>query len=70
MKFVPVNSSTIKEVGYDYDKHYLYVNFHGDREYVYADVPVDVYAKFLEADSKGKYLHEAVVGKFNYTRMK
>ena len=70
MKIIQVNSSTVASISYDYDNHNLYVNFVNGREYVYGNVPVEVYAKFLEADSKGKFLNAEVVGKFNYVRLK
>ena len=70
MKFNKVNSSTIAEVGYDYNTNSLYVNFTNGREYVYGNVPVAVYAQFLEADSKGKFLNQEIVGQYNYVRMK
>lgn len=70
MKFNKVNSSTIAEMGYDYTNHDLHVHFHNGREYIYENVPVEVYAKMLEADSKGKYLNEAIIGNYTYARLK
>ena len=70
MKTVNVNSSTIESVSYDYDNHSFYVNFTNGREYVYGNVPAETYAKFLEADSKGKFLHESIIGKYGYARLK
>ena len=69
MKKIPVNSSTIEALEYDYSNKSLYVYFVNGREYVYGNVPVEVYAKFLEADSKGKYLNSEIVGKYNYVRL-
>ena len=70
MKYIPVKSSTVEAIGYDYDNSNLHVQFVNGREYIYGNVPCQVYAKFLEADSKGRYLNEAVVGRFNYVRIK
>lgn len=69
MKKIQVNSSTIDSLEYDYNNKSLYVYFTNGREYVYGNVPVEVYAKFLEADSKGKYLNSEIVGKYNYVRL-
>lgn len=69
MKKMQVNSSTVDAIEYDYENKNLYVYFVNGREYVYGNVPVEVYAKFLEADSKGKYLNEHLVGKYNYVRL-
>ena len=52
------------------EKLFLKVIFTNGREYLYEDVPADVYEKFLVADSKGKYLHENIIGKYNYSRIK
>jgi len=70
MKEIKVNSSTIDSVSYDYANHSLYVTFTNGRQYVYGNVPAETYAKFLEADSKGKFLHESIVGQFGYARIK
>ena len=70
MKLIEANSSTIKEFGYDNNLHRLYVNFHNGREYVYADVPVNVYEAMVNADSKGKFLNANIIGRYNYVRIK
>ena len=67
-----VKSSTIAEIDREVvnEKLFLKVIFTNGREYLYEDVPADVYEKFLVADSKGKYLHENIIGKYNYSRIK
>ena len=67
-----VQSSTIAEIDREVvnEKLFLKVIFTNGREYLYEDVPADVYEKFLVADSKGKYLHENIIGKYNYSRIK
>ena len=67
-----VQSSTIAEIDREVvnEKLFLKVIFTNGREYLYEDVPADVYEKFLMADSKGKYLHENIIGKYNYSRIK
>ena len=67
-----VKSSTIAEIDREVvnEKLFLKVIFTNGREYLYEDVPADVYEKFLMADSKGKYLHENIIGKYNYSRIK
>lgn len=70
MNFTKVDSSTIREMGYDYDNHDLHVRFTSGSEYIYENVPAETYARLLEADSKGKFLHESVIGRFTYTRIK
>ena len=67
-----VKSSTIAEIDREVvnEKLFLKVIFTNGREYLYEEVPADVYEKFLLADSKGKYLHENIIGKYNYSRIK
>ena len=67
-----VQSSTIAEIDREVvnEKSFLKVIFTNGREYLYEEVPADVYEKFLMADSKGKYLHENIIGKYNYSRIK
>lgn len=67
-----VKSSTIAEIDREVvnEKLFLKVIFTNGREYLYEEVPADVYEKFLVADSKGKYLHENIIGKYNYSRIK
>lgn len=67
-----VQSSTIAEIDREVvnEKLFLKVIFTNGREYLYEEVPADVYEKFLMADSKGKYLHENIIGKYNYSRIK
>ena len=67
-----VQSSTIAEIDREVvnEKLFLKVIFTNGREYLYEAVPADVYEKFLMADSKGKYLHENIIGKYNYSRIK
>ena len=67
-----VQSSTIAEIDREVvnEKSFLKVIFTNGREYLYEEVPADVYEKFLMADSKGKYLHENIIGKYNYSKKK
>ena len=67
-----VQSSTIAEIDREVvnEKLFLKVIFTNGREYLSEEVPADVYEKFLMADSKGKYLHENIIGKYNYSRIK
>ena len=67
-----VQSSTIAEIDREVvnEKLFLKVIFTNGREYLYEEVPADVYEKFLMDDSKGKYLHENIIGKYNYSRIK
>ena len=67
-----VNSSTIQEIDREVinGNLYLKVTFVNGREYLYEGVPAQVYDSFLMASSKGKFLNENIVGRYNYTRIK
>lgn len=61
-----VDSSNIEAIGYDPDQRDLYVQFHGGRTYVYADVPEQTCNEFLHADSKGSYLNREIKSNYVY----
>ena len=63
-----VNSSTISEI--NYDGKLLTVSFVNGREYVYEGVPASIYEAFTQAESKGKYFHENINYRYNYSRIK
>ena len=63
-----VNSSTISEI--NYDGKLLTVSFMNGREYVYEGVPASIYEAFTQAESKGKYFHENINYRYNYSRIK
>lgn len=67
-----VQSSTIKDIDREVVKGniYLKVTFNNGREYLYEGVTAKVYEEFLLAPSKGKYFHENINGRYNYTRVK
>lgn len=65
----PVSSSSVASVGYDDDASVLELAFHSGGVYRYEDVPRDVYEGMLAADSKGRYFHEEVRGRFDYRRV-
>ena len=67
-----VQSSTIAEIDREVvnEKLFLKVIFTNGREYLYEEVPADVYEKFLMADSKGKYFHENINYRYTYSRIK
>ena len=67
-----VNSSTIAEIDREVvnDELFLKVTFKNGREYLYEGVPSKVFDDFLMAESKGKYFHENINGRYNYSRVK
>jgi len=57
MKRNEVSSSNIASIGYDSDSETLEIEFKGGGVYRYEGVPKEVYAKLMDASSKGKYFH-------------
>lgn len=69
LTLTPVQSSTVKAVGYHPGDRVLVVLFHSsDEPYCYRDVPDGVWRWLAAAPSKGKFLHAYVKGKFPFTR--
>lgn len=67
-----VNSSTIADIDRELvdGKLFLKVTFKNGNEYLYEGVPANIYEEFLMSSSKGKYLHENIANRYNYTRIK
>lgn len=59
MNMIPVTSSNLESVGYEYDT--LYIRFNKGGLYAYYNVPVDVYNALLQAPSKGKFFHVYII---------
>lgn len=68
MKTAPVDSSTIKAIGYDPDRRELHVDFHKTGRYVYSNVPPEKYQALMSADSIGKHLHENIKGRHQHSK--
>jgi len=47
----------------------MYVVFHSGWMYVYFEVPSEVYDAFMDAPSKGKFHHQHIKWKYDYTRL-
>jgi hypothetical protein len=65
-----MGSSLIHAVQYDEEKKRLTVWFTTGKEYVYFQVPKDVYAEFISAESSGSYFHAHIKGKYDYAEVK
>ena len=63
-----VQSSMISEI--NYDGKLLTVTFNNGREYTYEGVSEKIYEDFSKAESKGKYFHENINYRYNYSRIK
>jgi hypothetical protein len=61
MDRLPVDSTLIRSVGYDFPNSILEVELTpGGRIYRYFDVPLSVYSELMAAGSKGAYFNESI----------
>jgi len=60
MRIESVASSHVRAIAYDRSEHVLYVQFRNGAAYAYRDVPRGVFEQFLDAPSKGRFLHEVI----------
>ena len=67
MKLNEVVSSNIKRVGYENNE--LLVEYLSGAKYKYKGVPEELFAKLLEAESKGRFMNANIKGKFKYERV-
>ena len=70
MDRIPVESSNVSSIGYDAASNTLEVAFHNGSVYQYADVPASVYHAFMEAPSKGRFVHQHLTNQFRYTKIR
>ena len=65
-----VDSTDVEAIGYDLDNQQLHVRFIGSgATYIYYGVEEWVFHEFLQADSKGTYLHENIKGVYQYDKL-
>jgi len=69
MERTPVSSSNISAIGYDADSQVLEVEFNNGSVYAYSGVPPGEYESFLNADSKGKYLHANIKNRYSFMKL-
>ena len=52
---IPVQSSSLKSIGYDPATHQLLIVFHSGSSYRFSNVPEQKYRALMQAASKGSY---------------
>jgi len=70
MDRTPVDSSNIDSIGYESVTQKLEIGFSNGEVYQYSDVPEDVYANLMSAESKGRYFYIHIKDIYSYTRIK
>lgn len=61
---MPVESSNILAIGYDQPSLNLFVTFKDGNTYRHMGVPEDLWLRFKDAESQGKFYHANIKGKF------
>jgi len=64
----PVDSSSIRSVGYDAGNRTLAVEFKSGSLYHYHEVPADTYDDLRQAESAGRFVNQHVKDKFTAER--
>lgn len=65
-----VRSSNIRSAGYDPDAEIMEIEFENGSVYQYLSVPADVYDRFQQASSKGKFLNTPVKNRFRFRQVR
>jgi YD repeat-containing protein len=66
MDRILVQSSNLVSVGYDAAGQLLEVEFLTGKTYRYHQVPRDVYQGLMSAPSKGEYLHDNILNRYEF----
>ncbi|MCW3117990.1 MAG: hypothetical protein JWM28_2072, partial [Chitinophagaceae bacterium] len=70
MKREPVESTAIKSIGYNEDKHLLEVEIlETGRIYQYKDVSVEEYLDFMDAKSFGEYYNRVIKENYEFREL-
>jgi hypothetical protein len=64
----PVESTTLRTIGYDADRELLQLEFHNGATYQYFNVPSEIHQGLLQAASKGAYFNRFIREKFAYSK--
>lgn len=66
----PVESRSIRSVGYDPAARALEVEFRNGAVYLYRTVPSAIHAQLMAAPSKGRFLNARIRTTFPFSRMR
>lgn len=69
MQLTPVSSSDIRAIGYDQNSATLFVEFHSGDTYQYLNVPKHLHSAFMDAVSKGQFLHQYIKYQYRYQKI-
>ncbi len=64
-----IKSSNIKKTTYDVGTNDLIVEFNSGINYVYFKVPINIYTKFRNAESQGRFFSTEISKNFTYKKL-
>jgi hypothetical protein len=70
VKREPLDSSSLRSVGYDPSAHVLEVEFRNGGVYQYLEVPDEEFEGFITAPSKGRYLNTEIKARYPSRRLR
>jgi hypothetical protein len=69
VKLIPVQSSGVNRVGYDYMGERLFLEYEGGKLYEYFRVPEERYDALMSADSIGRYVNYEIKPYYRYREL-
>ncbi|ALA57812.1 KTSC domain-containing protein [Nitrospira moscoviensis] len=69
MELIPVESSSVRYVGYEEDRQILYVQFIDGDLYEYFGVPVSDFIDLLHAESIGWFVNKRIKPYYDYRKL-
>ena len=69
MEWIKCDSTAADEFAYDGESGTLSIRFNNGSLYEYYDVPEEVFAGLLEAQSVGRYLNDNVTSTYGYAQV-
>ena len=70
MKRIPVQSSQIKSIGYNYQSLFLEIEFKRGTIYLYQNVPYQETFNLIFADSIGSYFNKNIAKQYLWVKIK
>lgn len=64
MEEIKIVSKVISSAIYEKEKFLLRIKFNNQKEYVYYNVPMDLWEHFKKSESKGKFYNQFIKNKF------
>lgn len=65
----PVDSTTMRSVGYEAPSRILEIEFDSGAVYQYLGVPARIYQQLLRAESKGRYFNSEIRDIYSYVQV-